>query len=108
MTLPGGPVGCLQSTELWVRLPPASLQSDPASKRLEWDCPPHPKSRTKPMSVPPEAINTPQYTDALWGRGKACPYDEVIDVRSPCEFAEDHIPGAVNLPVLSDTQRAEV
>lgn len=35
-------------------------------------------------------------------------YDRVIDVRSPAEFAEDHLPGAVNLPVLSDEQRAEV
>ncbi len=35
-------------------------------------------------------------------------FDQVIDVRAPVEFAEDHIPGAVNLPVLSDAQRAEV
>lgn len=35
-------------------------------------------------------------------------FDEVIDVRSPAEFAEDHAPGAVNLPVLSDEERAEV
>jgi len=35
-------------------------------------------------------------------------YDAIIDVRSPAEFAEDHLPGAVNLPVLSDTERAEV
>ena len=35
-------------------------------------------------------------------------YDMVIDVRSPGEFAEDHIPGAVNLPVLTDAERAEV
>jgi tRNA 2-selenouridine synthase len=35
-------------------------------------------------------------------------FDAVIDVRSPGEFAEDHIPGAVNLPVLSDAERAEV
>ena len=27
--------------------------------------------------------------------------DTIIDVRSPAEFAEDHIPGAINLPVLS-------
>jgi tRNA 2-selenouridine synthase len=61
------------------------------------------------MSVPPPpALNTPEYTGALWGRGEPCPYDEVIDVRSPGEFAEDHIPGAVNLPVLSDEQRAVV
>jgi tRNA 2-selenouridine synthase len=35
-------------------------------------------------------------------------FDEVIDVRSPGEYAEDHVPGAVNLPVLDDAQRAEV
>lgn len=34
--------------------------------------------------------------------------DDIVDVRSPSEFAEDHILGAVNLPVLSDVQRAEV
>lgn len=31
-----------------------------------------------------------------------------IDVRSPSEFAIDHIPGAINLPVLDDRERAEV
>lgn len=35
-------------------------------------------------------------------------YEEIIDVRSPSEFAEDHIPGALNFPVLDDAQRAEV
>ena len=35
-------------------------------------------------------------------------YDAIIDVRSPSEFAEDHIPGAINCPVLDDAQRAEV
>jgi tRNA 2-selenouridine synthase len=35
-------------------------------------------------------------------------FDMLIDVRSPAEFAEDHVPGAVNLPVLSDAERAEV
>ena len=34
--------------------------------------------------------------------------DDIIDVRSPSEFAQDHIPGAINLPVLSDEQRAAV
>lgn len=36
------------------------------------------------------------------------PFDEVIDVRSPAEFAEDHVPGAINLPVLDDDERARV
>ncbi|WP_341526281.1 tRNA 2-selenouridine(34) synthase MnmH [Nostoc sp. UHCC 0302] len=35
-------------------------------------------------------------------------YSEIIDVRSPSEFAEDHIPGAINLPVLNDAERGEV
>lgn len=35
-------------------------------------------------------------------------FDEIIDVRSPMEYAEDHIPGSVNLPVLDDIERAEV
>lgn len=35
-------------------------------------------------------------------------FDEVIDVRSPGEFAEDHIPGSLNCPVLDDEERARV
>lgn len=35
-------------------------------------------------------------------------FDAVIDVRSPGEFEEDHAPGAINLPVLSNAERAEV
>ena len=35
-------------------------------------------------------------------------FDEVIDVRSPGEFLEDHIPGAINLPVLDDAERIQV
>jgi len=35
-------------------------------------------------------------------------FDTVIDARAPSEFAEDRLPGAVNLPVLSDAERARV
>ncbi len=35
-------------------------------------------------------------------------HDAVIDVRSPSEYAEDHLPGAINLPVLDDAERARV
>jgi tRNA 2-selenouridine synthase len=35
-------------------------------------------------------------------------FDEVIDVRSEAEFAEDHIPGAINCPVLDNRERAHV
>ena len=40
-------------------------------------------------------LRNPQHTD-------------IIDVRSPSEFAQDHIPGAINLPVLDDNERTEV
>lgn len=32
----------------------------------------------------------------------------VVDVRSPGEFSYGHIPGAVNIPLFNDSQRAEV
>ena len=35
-------------------------------------------------------------------------YDTIIDVRSPSEFNEDHIPGAINLPVLDDEERKKI
>jgi tRNA 2-selenouridine synthase len=35
-------------------------------------------------------------------------FDMIIDARAPLEFAQDHLPGAVNLPVLSDAERAQV
>ncbi|MFM8524084.1 MAG: tRNA 2-selenouridine(34) synthase MnmH [Cyanobacteriota bacterium] len=38
----------------------------------------------------------------LQGRGP------VLDVRSPAEFAQGHIPGAFNLPLFSDQERAAV
>ncbi|MBC7139670.1 MAG: tRNA 2-selenouridine(34) synthase MnmH [Defluviimonas sp.] len=34
--------------------------------------------------------------------------DAIIDVRSPAEHAEDHLPGAINLPVLCNEERARV
>jgi tRNA 2-selenouridine synthase len=35
-------------------------------------------------------------------------FDDIIDVRAPLEFAEDHLPGAISLPVLDDEERARV
>ena len=32
-------------------------------------------------------------------------FDAVIDARSPSDFAEDRLPGALNWPVLDDEQR---
>ncbi|GGI54667.1 tRNA 2-selenouridine(34) synthase MnmH [Oxalicibacterium solurbis] len=35
-------------------------------------------------------------------------FDTVIDVRSPGEFEEDHLPGAINCPVLDNDERVKV
>jgi tRNA 2-selenouridine synthase len=35
-------------------------------------------------------------------------FDAIIDARSPGEYTEDHLPGAVNAPSLDDAERAEV
>ncbi len=35
-------------------------------------------------------------------------FDTVIDARAPAEYAEDHLPGAISLPVLDDDERARV
>jgi tRNA 2-selenouridine synthase len=35
-------------------------------------------------------------------------FDAIVDVRSPAEFALDHVPGAINCPVLDDDERARV
>ncbi len=32
----------------------------------------------------------------------------IIDVRTPLEFTEDHLPGAINVPILNDQERVEV
>ncbi|OEZ64045.1 MULTISPECIES: tRNA 2-selenouridine(34) synthase MnmH [unclassified Duganella] len=35
-------------------------------------------------------------------------FDAIIDARSPAEYALDHLPGAINAPVLDDEQRIRV
>lgn len=35
-------------------------------------------------------------------------YSVILDVRSPAEFAQGHIPGAVSFPLFSDDERAQV
>ncbi len=34
--------------------------------------------------------------------------DAILDVRSPAEYAEDHVPGAISCPVLDDEERARI
>jgi tRNA 2-selenouridine synthase len=47
----------------------------------------------------PELANFPDLLPRL------TEFESIIDVRSPSEFAEDHIPGAINCPVLNDQER---
>jgi tRNA 2-selenouridine synthase len=35
-------------------------------------------------------------------------YDLIIDARSPSEYLQDHLPGAMNMPVVDDVEYAEV
>ena len=53
-------------------------------------------------------MTSPPLPSAKVGIGALASHPDRIDVRSPAEFAIDHIPDAVNLPVLDDAQRAEV
>jgi tRNA 2-selenouridine synthase len=39
---------------------------------------------------------------------RSASFDTIIDARSPAEYAEDHIPGAVSAPALDDDERAQV
>ncbi len=32
----------------------------------------------------------------------------ILDIRSPCEYSQGYIPGAINLPLFSDTERSDV
>ena len=40
--------------------------------------------------------------------GEVSRFDAVIDARTPAEYAEDHIPGAISAPVLDNEERAQV
>jgi len=51
-----------------------------------------------PEAVSPAQLGVREFAD----------YALVIDARSPHEFTDDHLPGAVNLPVVDDDQYAEV
>jgi len=70
---------------------PASSIQHPASSIQ------HPVNLAKSNSIPVEAF--------LEKRKAGNP---LIDVRSPSEFAHGHIPGAVNMPLFSDDERAIV
>lgn len=54
-----------------------------------------------PEHEPEPASRVPALAAAELLRGDAL----VIDLRSPAEFAQDHVPGAVNVPLFDDEQR---
>lgn len=85
-----------------------SRQRDAEGERLpKREAPRVAGERTPSMSLPlppgppPRAANLVTVDDLG-------AYVDRIDVRAPREFAEDHLPGAVNLPVLDDAERALV
>lgn len=45
---------------------------------------------------------------AVEAAARLATFDTVIDARSPAEYAEDHLPGAVNWPVLDNDERRSV
>ena len=66
------------------------------------------EGRSKRPMRAPKSANVPVRVES-WKEGEdARAFAEIIDVRSPAEFAEDHIPGAINMPCLTNEQRHEV
>ncbi|MDD2948968.1 MAG: tRNA 2-selenouridine(34) synthase MnmH, partial [Rugosibacter sp.] len=64
---------------------------------------------------PPPCENWVNRTDMIFDMSKRqatvaqiAEFDAIIDVRSPAEFLEDHVPGAQNCPVLSNEERIKV
>jgi tRNA 2-selenouridine synthase len=88
------------------RTPAEPQKPDRATKRISAKMPAsrlpaskaNPEQQQRAAARGPMAINVSQLAD----------FDEIIDVRSEDEFAEDHIPGAINCPVLDNAQRAQV
>jgi len=58
---------------------------------------------TEPRPEPGDVVRT-----ADLGIREFADYDLVIDARSPREFADDHLPGAINLPVVGNDQYVQV
>jgi len=69
------------------------------------------KAHARELERPPESpsaglLPAPMSIDSVLPN--LSEYALVIDARSPHEFADDHIPGAVNLPVVNDEEFAQV
>ncbi len=61
-----------------------------------------------PPARPIDVFQPPSLKNLLVSLDQTDTFDEVIDVRTPLEFAEDHMPGALNAPVLSNDERVIV
>lgn len=71
------------------------------------DNPAHPPSL--PAALPGRAaLRYTKLKNLIVPLDRAGEFDEIVDVRTPLEFAEDHIPGALNAPVLSNEERVIV
>ncbi len=55
------------------------------------------------MAVPERKVEVDEFLAGAREKGAL-----LLDVRSPGEYAEDHIPGAVSFPLFSDAERAQV
>jgi tRNA 2-selenouridine synthase len=53
-------------------------------------------------------MNPPDRHSVVASAATFASFDALIDVRSPAEFAEDHVPGALLCPVLDDAERARI
>ena len=61
-----------------------------------------------PLSRQPYAMKEPSPISIDDAMAQTSNFDAIIDVRSPLEFALDHAPGAINLPVLDNDERVIV
>jgi tRNA 2-selenouridine synthase len=58
--------------------------------------------------LPPAREREPSRVRLPLTASQLAQWDEILDARSPSEFAEDHLPGATSCPVLDDAERALV
>lgn len=58
--------------------------------------------------TPTRVRDVPTLNPLLVTLDRLADFEEIVDVRTPLEYAEDHIPGALNAPVLSNEERVIV
>ena len=53
-------------------------------------------------------MSGPAFASNRVGTDAIASFADIVDVRTPAEYDEDHVPGAINAPVLSNDERAYV